>query len=116
MLGESKLVALKDYCAVHDIDYRRARRAARKDKFPGAFQALGRWAIDKDVAVPTLPERGTFGRPARADGRRPFKVYLTAEEATTLTANGFEMTDPRVARKERKAAKAAEAAAANIVA
>lgn len=103
------LVTLKEYCATHGIDYKRARRAAKAGKLDGAFKALGRYAIAADAPVPELPAKGTGGFRARADGRSRYNVYMTADELAAFTSafGDCEVIDPKVKRAERRAARKA---------
>ena len=107
------LITLQDFCETCEIDFKRARRLARKGQFEGALKVFGKWAINASAEVPVLPEAGTrVGGSKRADGRRMFKVYLTEDEAAALSTDGYELRDMREARKTRKAEREAAAIAA----
>lgn len=114
MTDLSKLISLKDAAALVGCTVGKLRREAKKGAVPGAVQVLGHWGfISDELQGYEVPESGSFGGGSkRSDGRLTFKIYLTDEEAKTLTDGGFELVDPRVARAERKAKQAAEKVAA----
>lgn len=108
------LISVSQVAEMHDVPARVVRKAAKAGTLPGTIKVLGKHGFDPELAQTwEPPEPGTFGVRAasREDGRRRYRIYLTAEEATTLLSQGFEVTDPRAAAKARRAAKkAAEAA------
>ena len=93
------VVSLKTYCESHDVDYPRARRMARKHTFAGAFQFVGKWVIDRNAPMPTIP---TTSR--RADGRQRFTVYMTGDEraAVTTIVGDTNVIDVRAMAKQRR--------------
>lgn len=104
-----KLITAEQLAELLDVEPRVVRRAARKGQIPGTIKVLGRTGFDPDLAIEWKPAPGEAA-PRRADGRRPFRVYLTAEEQAALVEQGYEFVDPRAKRKARRAAKAEAAA------
>ena len=105
------LVTLKEWCAANGTDYKRARRLAKRGKFPNAVMALGRYAIPADAPVYEMPDAKRGGFRVRDDGRSRYNVYMTTDEHDGFVAAFPEcdVVDPRVARKERRDARKAAA-------
>ena len=95
------------------VEPRIVRKEARKNAIPGQVLVLNKYyGFDPDaVSHPETgwkpPEAGTFGpRTKRDDGRSWYRIALSPEEFTALDAT-YEIVDPRVAAKARRAAKKA---------
>lgn len=103
------LLTIKEVAEMHDVPARVVRKAVKSGTIPGALEVLGKTGFDPElVANWTPPEPGTRVVGAkRPDGRQRFRIYLTSDEATKLLAEGYEVSDPRQAAKERRAAKKA---------
>lgn len=101
------LLTVKEVAEMHDVPARVVRKAAKAGTIPGHIEVLGKDGFDRDlVANWTPPEPGTRVVGAkRPDGRQRYRIYLTSEEAAKLLTEGYEVSDPRVAAKERRAAK-----------
>lgn len=108
----TNVIRLKEYCETHGIDYKRARRMARKGQFPGTQKLLadangkgGIWAVDADAPAPTFTTttRGT----TREDGRQRYTIYLTPNEYVDIGQYGYEIGNPREAARERRLARKA---------
>lgn len=99
----NNLIALKTYCAEHDIDYKRARRLAKRGEFDGAVNLLGKyWAIAADAPVPTLPPNASRG--TRSDGRQRYVVYATTAEIKNVAGiiGDANVIDPRNVARQRR--------------
>ena len=103
------LLTVTQVAEMHDVLARVVRKAAKADEVPGQMSVLGKYGFDPElVATWVPPEPGTRAVGVRrADGRQRYRIYLTEEEAAKLLAEGYQVTDPRVAAKARRAAKAA---------
>lgn len=103
------LLTVKQVAEMFDVPARVVRKAAKSDTIPGLIEALGKYGFDPDlVSSWTPPEPGTRVVGARReDGRQRYRIYLSEEEAAKLLAEGYEVSDPRVAAKARRAAKKA---------
>lgn len=114
-LGDvEKLLSVNDVAALFEIEPRVVRRCARKGLIPGQYKILGKLGFDPDkLADWTPPEVGVFGArtPKRDDGRQRYHIFLTAEEEAKLSPH-YELVDPRVAAKARRAARKAAKAEA----
>lgn len=109
-----KLLTVAQVAEMHDVPSRIVRREAKNGTIPGAHFVLKKWGFDPELVKDwKAPEPGIFGARAskRDDGRTRYQIYLTKEESVTLLSQGFEITDPRVAAKERRAARKAAKAA-----
>ena len=113
----SRLIGVKAVAEMKDVPTRVVRKEAKAGNIDGAIQVLGKWGFDPEkIGTWNPPEAGTrVATTTREDGRRSHRIFLTDEERTNLSAQGFEIIDPRIAAKARrdarKAAKAAKAAA-----
>ena len=103
------LLTVKQVAEMFDVPDRTVRKAAKAGTIPGHVEVLGKDGFDPDlVSSWAPPEPGTRVVAAkRPDGRQRYRIYLSAEEAAKLLAEGYEVTDPRVASKARRAARAA---------
>jgi len=104
------LLTVAQVAELFDVPTRVVRKAAKNGTLPGTIKVLGKHGFDPELVESwEPPEPGTFGvrASAREDGRRRYRIYLTAEEAATLLSQGFEVTDPREAARARRAAKKA---------
>lgn len=110
----SALLSVKQVAELKDVPARIVRKEARKGKIPGQVQVLGKYyGFDPELVESwTPPEAGTFGpRTKREDGRSWYRIALSPEEFATLDAS-YEIVDPRVAAKARRAARKAARAEA----
>lgn len=107
------LLTVKEVAEMHDVPARVVRKAAKAGTIPGHIEVLGKSGFDPNLVGDWIaPEPGTrVVGAARADGRQRYRIYLNPEEAAKLLAEGFEVTDPRVAAKARRAARKAAKAA-----
>lgn len=113
MAALERLITVGQLAEMKEVPARIVRREARDDNIPGAIQVLGKWGFDPDKASAwSPPEAGTRVAVTREDGRRSHRIFLTDEERTNLASQGFEIIDPRVAAKARRAARKAKKAAA----
>ena len=109
-----QLLTVKQVAEKFGVEPRVVRRAVRKGTINGVVSILGRTGfVPEAVADWTPPEPGVFGArgPAREDGRRRYTAFLTEEEHTLLSAT-YEIVDPRIAAKARRAARKAAKLAA----
>lgn len=108
-----KLVTVKDVAEMFEIPDRIVRREVRKEPcpIPGAHKILGKWGFDPDLigdwTPPDVGEGAAVTR--REDGRRRYRIFLSESEHAILVGD-YEIIDPRVAAKARRAAKKAKAA------
>lgn len=102
------LLTVTQVAELHDVPARVVRKAAKAGEIPGQLEVLGKFGFDPDLVTSwTPPEPGTrVVGVKREDGRQRYRIYLTEEEAARLLAEGYEVTDPRVASKARRAARA----------
>lgn len=117
----SKLLTVKEVASMFEVRQGIVRKAARDGTIPGAISVLGKTGFDPEAVLEwTPPEPGTRRVGAsREDGKRRFRIYLSDTEPNNelakLLAEGYEITDPRVASRERRAArKAAKANEAGL--
>lgn len=103
------LLTVAQVADMFEVASRVVRKAAKAGTIPGAVEVLGKVGFDPDlVANWTPPEPGTRVVGAkREDGRWRYRIYLSPEEAAKLLAEGYDVSDPRVAAKARRKAKAA---------
>ena len=103
------LLTVKQVAAMFDVPARVVRKAAKAGTIPGHIEVLGKDGFDPDkVANWTPPEAGTrVVGASREDGRRRYRGFFNDEELAVLLSQGYEITDPRVAAKERRAARKA---------
>ena len=109
----ARLITVKDVAELFEVEDRIVRREVRRDPcpIPGAVKILGKWGFDPDLVTGWTPPEGGAGRASkREDGRSQYRIFLTTEELATLST--YEIVDPRVAAKARRAARKAKAAAA----
>lgn len=112
-----KLLTVAQVAEMHEVPARVVRKAAKEGSIQGAHFILKKWGFDPElVSGWKAPEPGVFGAraPKRDDGRTRYQIYLTVEESATLLSQGFEITDPRVAAKERRAARKAAKEAGTV--
>lgn len=103
-------VTLAQYATSHemgDVWRKRLRRAARNaakrgETFGDVRQMLGKWAIPADAPIPVLPDVPP-GK-SRADGRKPYRVYATADERDAIAnvVGDDNVVNPRIARAARR--------------
>jgi len=109
MANLSALLSVKQVAELFEVEPRVVRKEARKGKIPGQVQVLGKYyGFDPELVTNWKPpEAGTFGpRTKRDDGRSWYRIALSPEEFTTLNAQ-YEVVDPRIAAKARRAARKA---------
>ena len=97
-------ITLADYARKHGTNGDRLRGMARDGKFP-ARQLFGKWIVVVGTHVPATAPRAS----ARADGRKPYTVYATADEYAALIHAGHDVVDPRAVSRARRAAAKANA-------
>jgi len=103
------LLTVKQVAEQFGVPARVVRKAAKAGEIPGHIEVLGKDGFDPDKVMSwTPPEPGTRVVGAkRDDGRQCYHGYFNEEEVATLLAQGYEIIDPRVAAKERRAARKA---------
>jgi len=94
------------------------RKNGKAGNIPGTYHVMGTIGFNPDEAYSWTPPAGSAVRVTREDGRLIYNIALLPDtELGALMAQGFEVTDPRVEAKQRRAArKAAKAAAAAALA
>ena len=110
----ARLITVKDVAEHFEVEDRIVRREVRKTPcpIPGAVKILGKWGFDPDLVLEwTPPEGGGERASKREDGRTQYRIFLSKEELATLSPT-YEIVDPRIAAKARRAARKAKAAAA----
>lgn len=110
-----KLLTVGQVAEMMDVEPRIVRREARKDKIPGCTKILGKYGFDPELVEDwEPPEPGTRrGRSTREDGRKRYKIYLSDDELAALKEQGFEIVNPRIAARERRARRKAKAETAS---
>lgn len=106
------LLTIQQVADMFDVPARVVRKEAKKGHIPGTVQVLGKYGFDPEKVTDwTPPEAGERVVGARReDGRQRYRIYLSPEEFETLKAGGYELNDPRVAAKARRAARKGKAA------
>ena len=105
-----KLITVKDVAELFEVEPRIVRRESRKGAIPGQIKVLGKMGFDPDVVTSWVPPEGGERISKREDGRRRYRIFLSEEEYALLSAT-YEVVDPRVAAKARRAERKAKAAA-----
>lgn len=103
------LLSVKQVAELFGVEPRVVRKEARKNAIPGQVLVFNKYyGFDPDAVTSWKPpEAGTFGpRRGRDDGRSWYRIALSPEEFAALNAT-YEIVDPRVAAKARRAAKKA---------
>ena len=108
----NSLLTIAEVAALHEVPARVVRKEAKAGNIPGQISVLGKFGFDPELVVNwEPPEPGTRTVAAsRPDGRQRYRIYCNKEEAAKLLAEGFELTDPRVAAKARREARKAKEA------
>jgi len=109
-----KLITVQDVAEMFEVRPGIVRREARKGNVPGAIKVLGKTGFDPDLVQTWTPPEGGERVSKREDGRRRYRIFLSEEELATLSPT-YEIVDPRVAAKARRAAKKAKAEAGGEV-
>ena len=106
----NSLLTISEVATLHEVPARVVRKAAKANQVPGQIAVLGKFGFDPELVIAWVPpEPGTRVVGARRpDGRRRYRIYCNPEEAAKLLAEGFELTDPRVAAKARREARKAQ--------
>ncbi|MFA5526299.1 MAG: helix-turn-helix domain-containing protein [Acholeplasmataceae bacterium] len=111
----NSLLSTTEVAEMFDVSPGVVRRAARKGEVPGKIEVLGRVAFDPELVKDwEPPERRSAGRATRDDGRLRWKIWLTKEEAESLSEEGYEIENPREAARKRRAARKAKAAGTGV--
>lgn len=112
-----KYVPLAKRCEQLHVDYKRARRFARKNDgtIAGARKMFGKrgvWVIPHDADI-VLPDAKRFGAEPRADGRQRYIVFATKTEHTALATvvPADCVVNPRTVAKQRREQRKRDAAA-----
>lgn len=107
------LITVGQVAELFEVPARVVRAAARKDEIPGLVKVLGKFGFDPEAVTGWIPPEAGTRRVGvrREDGRKRYRIYLTNEELELLAAT-YEIADPSVAAKERRAARRAAKAEA----